>query len=121
MVVLALLMLGEGAILFLVSSSELDSTLEDNWKAMDDSVREDVIKQFECDGEYESEQAQACIDAAREEAEGVIMLIYYICGGTILLSFSNLLNFDCNCHTQIPDDHVGAHRAVSSRTEPKAA
>ena len=79
MIVLILLILGESAILFLVSSNEMDTVLQNEWPKLDENIRIELAAEFECD----VNDASACIAAARTEAEAARRMIYYICGGTM--------------------------------------
>eukprot|EP01084_Bolivina_argentea_P097991 176147_1 len=79
-IVLILLIIGEGAIIFVVLSSELDKILEDNWTKLEPTVKNEIAVQFKCD----ASDASSCIAAARDEASVAQQLILYVCGGTIV-------------------------------------
>eukprot|EP00483_Globobulimina_turgida_P000390 UN00390 len=79
-IVLILLIIGEGAIIFFVLSSELDKILDNNWPKLDPKVQEEIADKFECD----RLEAKSCIAAARSEASLAQQLILYVCGGTIV-------------------------------------
>ena len=80
---LILLILGEGAILFVTSSDTVDTVLEDNWPKLDEKVQEDIAEQLECMNDDGTITASVCVDAARSEAQAAQRMIYYVCGGII--------------------------------------
>ena len=87
MIVLVVLVIGEGTVIFLASSNEMDELLENNWAKLNASIRAEIAEELSCDVDDPSE----CIAAARSEAESSRRLIYYISGSVIVYQLIMLI------------------------------
>jgi len=88
---LLLLILFEGFVIFVMSTTSLDQVLTDNWDGLNDSLQQTISDDFDCDPLVPRE----CINAAKGDAENIRNVMYYICallivGQLVMLSITTL-------------------------------